>query len=202
MLWVIQGSILVMRKPVRVLVLTVNALNFQTLFWEPSGSVVECLTWDQRAKGLSLTALCPWARHINPCLVLAIPRKTCPCLTERLLMGRKESNKKKKNSKYSKFSNTFLILSSQITCCYQNSQNVCQNSIQGRSWSDCFWIRSSLIWVCPVCLGLFGRQLVFLFLEHLLYCIYRGFYTSACVLSYLLNKLLKRDKCEALQDCP
>ena len=28
-----------------------------------------------------------------PSLVLVQPRKTCACLTERLLMGRKESNK-------------------------------------------------------------------------------------------------------------
>ena len=34
----------------------------------------------------------PSARHIYPSLVLVQPRKTCPCLTERLLMGRKESN--------------------------------------------------------------------------------------------------------------
>ena len=32
------------------------------------------------------------ARHIYPSLVLVQPRKTRPCLTERLLMGRKESN--------------------------------------------------------------------------------------------------------------
>ena len=42
------------------------------------------------------------------------------------------------------------------------------NSKQGRPWSDCF-LRSSLIWVCTVCLGLFGRQLAFEILEHLLY---------------------------------
>ena len=38
-------------------------------FWR---AVVECLTWDKRAGGSSLTsvtALCPWARHINPSLV-------------------------------------------------------------------------------------------------------------------------------------
>ena len=34
-------------------------------------------------------------RHIYPSLVLVQPRKTCPCLTERLLMGRKESNQTK-----------------------------------------------------------------------------------------------------------
>ena len=36
-----------------------------------------------------------------------------------------------------------------------SSQKDCQNSKQGRPWSDCFF-RSSLIWVCAVCLGLFG----------------------------------------------
>ena len=57
---------------------------------ERSGSVVECLTGDRGASGSSLTgvtALCPWARHINPSLA----RK--PRLTERSLMGGKESNK-------------------------------------------------------------------------------------------------------------
>ena len=36
-------------------------------------------------------------QHIYPSLVLVQPRKTSPCLTERLLMGRKESNQTNKN---------------------------------------------------------------------------------------------------------
>ena len=43
-----------------------------------------------------VTALCPWARHINPSLVLVPPRKTHRYITERLLMGCKESNQTKK----------------------------------------------------------------------------------------------------------
>ena len=39
----------------------------------------------------------PWARHIYPSLVLVQPRNTRPCLTERLMMGRKESNQTNKN---------------------------------------------------------------------------------------------------------
>ena len=39
-------------------------------------------------------------------------------------------------------------------------KKACQNSKQGKPWSDCFF-RSSLIWVCAVCLCLFGRKLVF-----------------------------------------
>ena len=41
-----------------------------------------------------------------------------------------------------------------------NSQIACQNSKQGRPLTDCFF-RSSLIWVCPICISLFYRQLVF-----------------------------------------
>ena len=36
------------------------------------------------------------SKNINPSLVLIQPRKTCPFITERLLMGRKESNKTNK----------------------------------------------------------------------------------------------------------
>ena len=84
---------------------------------EGSGSVVECLSpnravegaqWlsgrvlDSRPKGGGFE---PHRRHcvvsltknINPSLVLVQPRKTCPFITERLLMGRKESNQTKKD---------------------------------------------------------------------------------------------------------
>ena len=67
---------------------------------ELSGSVVEYLTRDRGAASSSLTsvtALCPSARQINPSLVLVQPRKTCPYITERLLMGRKESNQTNKS---------------------------------------------------------------------------------------------------------
>ena len=60
--------------------------------------MVECLSRDRGPAGLSLTAvtaLCPWASHINPSLVLLQPRKSRPFITERLLMGRKESNQTK-----------------------------------------------------------------------------------------------------------
>ena len=74
---------------------------FTSLSRKRSGSVVECLTRDQRAAGLSLTGvtvLCPLARHIYPRLVLVQPRKTHPYISERLLMGRKESNQTNKTS--------------------------------------------------------------------------------------------------------
>ena len=49
---------------------------------------------DSRPRGR--TTLCPWARHIKPSLVLVQPRKTHPYITERLLMGLKESNQTNK----------------------------------------------------------------------------------------------------------
>ena len=76
------------------------------MFWlrnkntrECSGSVVECLTRDRGAASWNLTgvtALCAWVRHTNPSLVLVQPWKTSPYITERLLIGCKESNQTKK----------------------------------------------------------------------------------------------------------
>ena len=40
------------------------------------------------------------SKNINPSLVLVQPRKTCSCITERLLMGRKESNQTNKRKLY------------------------------------------------------------------------------------------------------
>ena len=39
------------------------------------------------------------SKNINPSLVLVQPRKTRPFITERLLMGRKESNQTKTNKR-------------------------------------------------------------------------------------------------------
>ena len=61
-----------------------------THYREHSGSVVKCLAQDWEAIGSSLTGvtvLCPWARHIYPCLVLVQPRKTRPDISEELLTG-------------------------------------------------------------------------------------------------------------------
>ena len=58
----------------------------QALKRERSGSVLECLTRDRGVVGSSLTgvtALCPCARHIYPCIVLVHFRKTCPDITEK-----------------------------------------------------------------------------------------------------------------------
>ena len=70
------------------------------LIVERSGSAVECLTRDRGAADLSVTsvtALWSLSKTHYPSLVLVQPRKTRPCLTERLLMGRKESNQTKIN---------------------------------------------------------------------------------------------------------
>ena len=57
-------------------------------------------TRDGGASSLTgVTALCPWARHIKSSLVLVQPRKTCPYITERLLMRCKKSNQPNKQTK-------------------------------------------------------------------------------------------------------
>ena len=43
------------------------------------------------------------SKNINPSLVLVQPRKTRPYITERLLMGRKESNQTNKTKQTSEF---------------------------------------------------------------------------------------------------
>ena len=63
---------------------------------ERSGSVVSSAwleTEGSRVRALPASLRCgPWARHIYPSLELVQPGKTRPRLTERLLMGREESN--------------------------------------------------------------------------------------------------------------
>ena len=70
-------------------------VRFSQIFRERSRSVVECRTPDQGVAGWSLAGvamLCPWARHINPCLVLVQPRKTRPNITEDWWLGCQASN--------------------------------------------------------------------------------------------------------------
>ena len=56
-------------------------------------------------RGLKIKAPIMLAAVIKyPSLLLVQPRKTCPCLTERLLIGHKESNKKKKKTTVIKLS--------------------------------------------------------------------------------------------------
>ena len=79
---------------------------------ERSGSVIECLNGDLGAAGSSLTgvtALCPWARYIYSSIVLVQPRKTRLYITERLLMGRKESNQTKQNNFFRLLFSVFVL---------------------------------------------------------------------------------------------
>ena len=68
--------------------------------WEGSGSVVECLI-DSRPMGCRFQShqghcVVSFSKNIKPSLLLVQPRKTRPFITERLLMGRKESNETNK----------------------------------------------------------------------------------------------------------
>ena len=62
-----------------------------------SGRVLDSRPRGPRVRASEASLRCgPRARHIYPSLELVQPRKTRPCLTERLLMGRKESNQTNK----------------------------------------------------------------------------------------------------------
>ena len=94
------------------------------LFRERSGSVKECLTLDRGAVGSSLTGVTAlWSLSKTNLSLLVQLRKTHPCLTERLLMGRKESNQTKQTIKkftFSKYYQNYLdqtICKGQRSCC-------------------------------------------------------------------------------------
>ena len=65
-------------------------------------SMIECLTRDRGVACshlTSITVLCTWAGHINPCLVLDQPRKTYLDVAVNCWLGRKESDQTSKSSK-------------------------------------------------------------------------------------------------------
>ena len=65
------------------------------------------------------------SKNINPSLVLVQPRKTRPFITERLLMGRKESNKQ--TNKTMLTLNSLFLKPNQVS--FQSSyQSLCQNT--------------------------------------------------------------------------
>ena len=78
-------------------------ISMQELLWRAQWLSGRVLDWRPSGHGFE-----PHRRHcvvvleqdtFNPNLVLAQPRKTRPCLTERLLMRRKESNQTNKSKK-------------------------------------------------------------------------------------------------------
>ena len=61
--------------------------------------MVECLTRDRGFEPNRRHYVVSLSKNINPSLVLVQPRKTCLFITERLLMGCKESNHTKTTTK-------------------------------------------------------------------------------------------------------
>ena len=64
------------------------------------------------------------SKNINPSLVLVQPRKTHPFITERLLMGRKESNQIKKTSVSSEGSGESVQTHLSLCCSHTQSMGV------------------------------------------------------------------------------
>ena len=66
---------------------------------------LSCRVLDSRQRGCRFKphwrhCVVSLSKNINPSLVLVQPRKTCPFITERLLMGCKESNKQTKSGQH------------------------------------------------------------------------------------------------------
>ena len=64
-----------------------------------SGRVLDSRPRGRRFKPHQCHCIVSLSKNINPSLVLVQPRKTSPFITERLLMGRKESKQTKQNQK-------------------------------------------------------------------------------------------------------
>ena len=112
-----------------------------------------CETEGPRVRASPASLRCgPWARHIYPSLVLVRPRKTRPYITERLLMGRKESNQT--NKQKNRLHET-VLLSTQNICSNWSIKKICNFTLKVFAninvdfiW-DC-WIRFSanlVLWV-------------------------------------------------------
>ena len=82
----------------KLLVSTITLANYVGQIYEAGSAVAQwkgawLKTEGPRVRALRASLRCGhWARHIYHSLVLVQPSKTRPCLAERLLMGRKESN--------------------------------------------------------------------------------------------------------------
>ena len=74
-----------------------------------SGRVLDCRPKGRRSMPQRRHSVVSLSKNINPSLVLVQPRKTRPFITERLLMGHKESNQTKTN-KSTQLSTKYILL--------------------------------------------------------------------------------------------
>ena len=76
--------------------LRVNCVSVHDSCWMETCAKCSCAPFVNPVSGNRGSCLgpvlWPWARHINPSLVLFQPRKGCPDITEKCWLGRKESN--------------------------------------------------------------------------------------------------------------
>ena len=107
----------------------ITRLDF-TPHWEGSGRMLDSRPRGHRFEPHQRHCLVYLSKNINPSLVLARPRKTRPYITERLLMGRKESNQTNETSRRVKFLSPATILFN------SSAQHFVPDSGQGLSGDD------------------------------------------------------------------
>ena len=98
------------------------------------------------------------SKNINPSLVLVQPRKTLPFITERLLMGRKESNQTNKQNIVGilpkKTLSICMLGNFSSFCCHLLAFKKNRNTIRVSVWIQIRTdILSVIIWVQTVCKG-------------------------------------------------
>ena len=73
--------------------MSIEVKTLQVKYRELSGRMLDLRPKGRGFKPHRHHCVVSFSKNINPSLVLVQPRKTSPFITERLLMGRKESNK-------------------------------------------------------------------------------------------------------------
>ena len=92
------------------------------------------------------------SKNINPSLVLVQPRKTCPYITERSLMGRKESNQTNKSKTYLSFKTQPIYCV--FRSCRHHSTSTESHTLEKNNVRDC----SRGVLYSRVKSGKFGHQ--------------------------------------------
>ena len=113
-------------------------------------TVVECLTQTEgpRVQASPASLRCgPWARHIYPSLVLVQPRKTCPYITERLLMGHNQNKQEYLVRSISTSSLAQRLLNLKFSCSTQllmKFQLLIKTKMLGKKCSKNSWMMNVL----------------------------------------------------------
>ena len=109
-----------------------------------SGRVLDLRPRSRRLEPHPCHCFVSLSKNINPSLVMVHPRKTCPFITERLLMGRKESNQtNKQNSRAKPRETTEMSRDYHQLCPFSKWGLLLMERICSPVWEQIFSLKSS-----------------------------------------------------------